>query len=310
LGLEGEEGGPANPNGTAGGPKEGETCTNPTLPGGGQESGEIFTNGEWVKNGGGGKIGGNLENVDIITTKTSGSPENLQSKSMNLPASSGDEGLKTIAFDAYMAGMTNAVTSNNAFGIGYTNPADYSNSEFRNRLFAQGQLAGNAITMASGTAEMAQGTGIAAGGMAAAATGGGVVVAAVGALEVAHGSSAISIATANSIKATAYLNATSNHNGNGGSEEGLEGSGDNSNLESSGTKPTPETNPNDFTKLKGDQGYVHKKTGEIYKKSYTSHGNKNNTGTQWKIYPKGTKSFGKQTGKRTTVDGKGNIIGN
>lgn len=66
-------------------------------------------------------------------------------------------------------------------------------------------------------------------------------------------------------------------------------------------KPTPDTNPGDFTKLKGDQGYVHKKTGEIYRKSYTSHGNQGNTGKQWKVYPKGTTDFSKQTGLRTTI---------
>ncbi|HMJ67787.1 MAG TPA: RHS repeat-associated core domain-containing protein [Cyclobacteriaceae bacterium] len=75
-------------------------------------------------------------------------------------------------------------------------------------------------------------------------------------------------------------------------------------------KATPDTNPGDFTKLKGDQGYIHKKTGEIYRKSYTSHGNQGNTGKQWKVYPKGTTDFSKQTGLRTTIDGEGNIIGN
>ena len=65
--------------------------------------------------------------------------------------------------------------------------------------------------------------------------------------------------------------------------------------------------------MPGDQGYINTKTGEIYKKSYTSHGNKGNTGKQWKVWPKGTKDFGsnsKKAGKRTTIDGEGNIIGN
>lgn len=86
-----------------------------------------------------------------------------------------------------------------------------------------------------------------------------------------------------------------------------------SNENGKGKKPTPETNPEEFTKQRGDQGYINKKTGEIYKKSHTSHGNKGNVGTQWKIWPKGTTDFGgnsKSSGTRTTVDGDGNVIGN
>ncbi|KAA0991030.1 hypothetical protein [Dyadobacter aurulentus] len=48
-------------------------------------------------------------------------------------------------------------------------------------------------------------------------------------------------------------------------------------------KPTPKTNEEEFIKLPGNQGYIHKKTGEIYKKSHTSHGNAGNVGEQWKV---------------------------
>jgi len=78
-------------------------------------------------------------------------------------------------------------------------------------------------------------------------------------------------------------------------------------------KPTPKLNEEEFIKLPGNQGYVHKKTGEIYRKSHTSHGNPGNVGEQWKVWPKGTTDFGsnsKKSGQRTTLDGNGNIIGN
>jgi RHS repeat-associated protein len=75
------------------------------------------------------------------------------------------------------------------------------------------------------------------------------------------------------------------------------------------TKVTPEINPECFIKMKGKQGYINIESGEIFKKSFTSHGNKGNTGTQWKVYPKGTKDFSKKAGKRTTLDSDGNIIG-
>lgn len=62
FGLDGE---PANPNGTKGGPKEGETCTNPAGSG---QSGEIFHNGEWVRNG------GELDEVAVTTSKGNSMP--------------------------------------------------------------------------------------------------------------------------------------------------------------------------------------------------------------------------------------------
>jgi RHS repeat-associated protein len=78
-------------------------------------------------------------------------------------------------------------------------------------------------------------------------------------------------------------------------------------------KPTPTKDGDEFIKLRGNQGWVHKKTGEIYKESHTSHGNPGNVGQQWKVWPKGTTDFGsnsKRSGQRTTLDGDGNIIGN
>ena len=79
--------------------------------------------------------------------------------------------------------------------------------------------------------------------------------------------------------------------------------------------PTPTKNPGDFTKLRGNQGYKNNKTGEIYKKSNTSHGNEGNTGEQWKIWPEGTPESemgpsSKESGARTTIDQNGKVIGN
>ncbi len=77
-----------------------------------------------------------------------------------------------------------------------------------------------------------------------------------------------------------------------------------------GRLPNPRTAQNQFEQVKGV--WRHKETGTIFKKSYTSHGNPGNTGTQWKIWPKGTKDFGKvskTTGRRITIDYDGNIIG-
>ncbi len=78
-----------------------------------------------------------------------------------------------------------------------------------------------------------------------------------------------------------------------------------------GKMPTPDLNPDQFKKV-GDTR-VHIKTGAIFKKSHTSHGNVGNTGDQWKAWSKGTTDFGntsKKTGARVTIDGDGNVIGN
>lgn len=77
--------------------------------------------------------------------------------------------------------------------------------------------------------------------------------------------------------------------------------------------PTPELNKEKFNKKRGNQGWENKETGEIYQKSHTAHGNKNNEGTQWKVWPKGTTDFGsnsKKSGERTTLDQNGIVIGN
>jgi len=77
--------------------------------------------------------------------------------------------------------------------------------------------------------------------------------------------------------------------------------------------PTPESEPGKFNKKRGSQGWENTETGEIYQKSHTSHGNKNNEGTQWKVWPKGTTDFGpnsKKSGERTTLDQNGVVIGN
>ncbi len=81
--------------------------------------------------------------------------------------------------------------------------------------------------------------------------------------------------------------------------------GDKSNL------PTPDLNPEQFTKKAGK--FIHKKTGAIFSKSHTSHGNVGNTGDQWKAWSKGTTEFGnasKKAGDRITIDGAGKVIGN
>lgn len=75
--------------------------------------------------------------------------------------------------------------------------------------------------------------------------------------------------------------------------------------------PTPDMDLEQFERKAGK--YVHKKTGAIYSKSYTSHGNVGNKGDQWKVWPKGTTDFGKtskKAGTRVTIDGNGNVIGN
>lgn len=78
-------------------------------------------------------------------------------------------------------------------------------------------------------------------------------------------------------------------------------------------KPTPDNDIDEFIRLRGNQGWVHKKIGEIYKESHTSHGNPGNVGQHWKVWPKGTTDFGpnsKKSEKRTTLDEDGKIIGN
>ena len=258
---------PANPNGTDGGPKEGEKCTNPTLPGGGHETGETFTGGEWIKGGdNNGTIGGNLN--DVVVTPP-GSSEGSGSSSegtfnSGLPKGAEEGDPRTVSFNAYMAGAANAIVSNNAFGMGYKNPANYSSNEVLNRLFAQGQLLGNSLTMVSSIGEMDIGSGMMVGGIAAApAAGTGLVVAGVGAIITAHGSSAISLATASSIKASAYLAATGHHNGNSGNEEALDSGSQNINLESPYSSKPPDSEK--MTKMKGNQGWKDK-NGNTWKK--------------------------------------------
>ena len=75
--------------------------------------------------------------------------------------------------------------------------------------------------------------------------------------------------------------------------------------------PTPELDPDLFDKR--GTSYIHKETGAIFKKSHTTHGNVDNAGKQWKIWPKGTNDFSKTsktTGTRVTIDGDGQVIGN
>jgi RHS repeat-associated protein len=75
--------------------------------------------------------------------------------------------------------------------------------------------------------------------------------------------------------------------------------------------PTPDLDTEQFKKI-GKNTWEHKKTGTIYSKSHTSHGNEENIGTQWKAWPKGTTDFGstsKSTGTRVTIDGEGNVVG-
>jgi hypothetical protein len=78
-----------------------------------------------------------------------------------------------------------------------------------------------------------------------------------------------------------------------------------------GKLPIPTDQLDQFTRKGFD--YIHNKTGAIFRKSNTSHGNVGNIGEQWKVWPKGTKDFSatsKSTGSRITVDGSGNVIGN
>ena len=78
---------------------------------------------------------------------------------------------------------------------------------------------------------------------------------------------------------------------------------------STGKIPTPQTDINQFEKIKGTNDYKHKDTGAIYKKSYTQHKGKDG---EYKIYPKGTTNFGevsKKTGTRVTVSTDGGVLG-
>ncbi|MEM9686246.1 MAG: RHS repeat-associated core domain-containing protein, partial [Bacteroidota bacterium] len=77
--------------------------------------------------------------------------------------------------------------------------------------------------------------------------------------------------------------------------------------------PTPDLDPSQFKPGNKTGEWIHKKTGTIFSKSRTSHGNKDNVGDQWKAWPKGTTDFGnasKKAGTRITIDGDGNVIGN
>ena len=74
-----------------------------------------------------------------------------------------------------------------------------------------------------------------------------------------------------------------------------------------GNLPTPLFESEQFGKSSGE--VIHKKTGAVYRKSNTTHRGKEG---EFKIWPKGTKDFGKTsktTGQRITTDQNGKIIG-
>lgn len=74
-----------------------------------------------------------------------------------------------------------------------------------------------------------------------------------------------------------------------------------------GNLPTPKTDKRQFKTSEGE--IVHEKTGAVYRKSNTTHRGKEG---EFKIWPKGTKDFGKTsktTGQRITTDQNGKIIG-
>ena len=67
-----------------------------------------------------------------------------------------------------------------------------------------------------------------------------------------------------------------------------------------GNLPTPKTDKRQFKTSEGE--IVHEKTGAVYRKSNTTHRGKEG---EFKIWPKGTKDFGKTsktTGQRITTD--------
>jgi RHS repeat-associated protein len=68
--------------------------------------------------------------------------------------------------------------------------------------------------------------------------------------------------------------------------------------------PTPETHPEDFSKVKGGREWTRNETEEIYSKSHTSH-----KGDKWKVWPKGHKGREK-TPDRRSVGEDGTIKGN
>lgn len=211
---------------------------------------------------------------------------------------------------AYMDGVVNAMQSDVQFGLFSKTPEEYSTDPEKQFFYAKGRLLGDALATVLGGTEGTMGAEGAAYTTATLGLELETVVGTVGIPETAligylssgvmivNGALIVNTARADIIETQAWLRSHEMHGGNNGNSSSA-----------GGKKPTPDTNPQDFKKLKGDQGYIYKKTGEIYKKSHTSHGNKGNTGKQWKVFPKGTKNFGKQTGVRTTVDGEGNIIG-
>jgi hypothetical protein len=177
----------------------------------------------------------------------------------------------------------------------------------QSNAFSYGQTVGDIYSLIQGAIEFeagmtAIGGGVTGGILAVPVSGGSSVVAggavAVSGVVVAgHGIAMGAVATSNIIDDISRRSHDSVHDSGGGGQA---------------TKPTPEKNPKEFKRLPSEQGWINLKTGETYKKSHTSHRNPGNTGTQWKVWPKGTKYFGndsKKSGVRKTLDADGNVIG-
>ena len=72
---------------------------------------------------------------------------------------------------------------------------------------------------------------------------------------------------------------------------------------------TPDTKEGEFIRLKNGQGWKEKKTGDVWRRSHTSH-----KGDKWKVFDGnktkgGTKNTNKQSGGRKSVDEKGKVVG-
>ena len=77
-----------------------------------------------------------------------------------------------------------------------------------------------------------------------------------------------------------------------------------------GNLPTPNTDKEQFTQIRGTNNWIHEKTGAIYSKSKTNHKGKDG---EYKIFSPGTENKLKNeisAGKRITVSLKGEILGN
>jgi RHS repeat-associated protein len=253
--------------------------------------------------------GGVLPEVGVIAHRSTltGKKPNFRDKIRNV-IDKVNQGA-TVA-NIWLDGFGNAGATNQAGGFGRGSGERYQWGEFEtqaHKIYKSGQMAGDVASVFTGAGEFVLGAGGNVGSVVLDATGIGALIGVPGHIvstgAMLHGGSVVITASGNLV--TGIVDKVSENAHGNPSTGGSSGGGS--------YKANPKNSPGDFKRLKGGQGYINKETGEIWKKSHTSHGNKGNTGDQWKIWRKGTKDFGpnsKGSGARTTVDGNGNIIGN